>query len=64
MNVLPTSINPNDPKFKENAAHHRALASAARRRRPAEGVRAQRSLCLWATPRRVTARAQASRTSS
>ena len=26
MNVLPTSINPNDPKFKENAAHHRALA--------------------------------------
>ena len=26
MNVLPTSINPSDPKFKENAAHHRALA--------------------------------------
>ena len=26
MQVLPTSINPNDPKFKENAAHHRALA--------------------------------------
>lgn len=26
MNVLPTNVNPNDPKFKENAAHHRALA--------------------------------------
>ncbi len=30
MNILPTNINPNDPKFKENAAHHRALAEELR----------------------------------
>ncbi len=30
MNILPTNISPNDPKFKENAAHHRALAEELR----------------------------------
>ncbi len=26
MNILPSAITPSDPKFKENAAHHRAIA--------------------------------------
>ncbi len=32
MEILETRINPNDPGFKENAAHHRALAEELRRR--------------------------------
>jgi acetyl-CoA carboxylase carboxyltransferase component len=32
MEPLPTSLNPADPKFKENDAHHRALAEELRAR--------------------------------
>ncbi len=32
MEILETRINPNDPGFKENAAHHRALAEELRQR--------------------------------
>ena len=30
MNILPTNISPTDPKFKENARYHRALAEQLR----------------------------------